>query len=179
MYKRQLEDRQYVKWILEHKEGLAKASAAEPGTPEKVPKPVMMRWKMLGDLELTVPNLQEKLSGAHFSNGEVEGHLGGICADGIKIYESDDMKAGMDLEQLTKHQDLLCSFLRLDPRGGHFGNADGVQDDGVDVQDTGGEEAPGTDECKLRITNGHHLDVCIFAHGKGKDKAQILSLIHI
>ena len=52
----------------------------------------------------------------------------------------------------------------------------GVQDAGVDVQDTGGEEAPGTDGCKLRIANGHHLDVCIFAHGKGKDKAQILNI---
>ena len=56
----------------------------------------------------------------------------------------------------------------------------GVQDAGVDVQDTGDDVQKGAVvpivACQMRITNGHNQEVCLFAFGTSKDKAQLVAI---
>ena len=46
-----------------------------------------------------------------------------ICEAGIAgIYSTFDMRTGIDMNLLPKWEDMLCSLVKLDPRGGYFCN---------------------------------------------------------
>ena len=51
-------------------------------------------------------------------------HMASIAQDGPHIYDSEDMKVGVNLPKLVRNEDLMCSLIRVDPRGGHFANQD-------------------------------------------------------
>ena len=47
-----------------------------------------------------------------------------MCEHGSSIYDSVDMRKGLDKAKLLASKDMLGALLRLDHRGGLFSNAD-------------------------------------------------------